>query len=168
MVISAKPLRGGRSGGARRAYPAKFPFSGDARKLLARLAFHGAGSAHCGGQNALAWSRTGQGRAPLAPETSRNNDARMNQLDDPPDLYETRNPATKRVLLHGKAIMTQTRSTAAYVIVVDATTARIDHSAAAQSALARLPDGYDHADLRVLEWIAAHRPSRTKMSELAA
>ena len=66
--------------------------------------------------------------------------------------------------------MTQARSIAALITVVNATTARIDHPAAAQGALARLPDGYDHTDLRMLEWIAAHRSrsARAKMSELAA
>lgn len=92
----------------------------------------------------------------------------MNQPDGSFDPHETRNPATKRVLLHGKAHMTQARSTAAYITVVDATTDRIAPSPAKQGSVARLPDGYDHTDLRMLEWIAAQRPAGAKMSDLAA
>ena len=62
-------------------------------------------------------------------------------------------------------------TTAAHIAAVDATTVRIDDSLAVSgAAVARLPDGYDRTDLRVLEWIAASRgrSSRTKMSGLAA
>jgi len=64
--------------------------------------------------------------------------------------------------------MTQDRSIAAHVAVVDTATAE-DLPAAAGSEVARLPAGYDRTDLRMLEWIAAHRrPARAKMPELAA
>jgi hypothetical protein len=94
----------------------------------------------------------------------------MNQLDGSGDLQEKRNPPTTRAFSNGKAQMTQARSIAVHIAVVDATTARIDDSPAAQSAaVARLPAGYDRNDLRMLEWIAAHRRgSRATMSGLAA
>ena len=66
--------------------------------------------------------------------------------------------------------MTKDRSIAAHIAVVDAPPAQADGSPATQhAAVARLPAGYDRTDLRMLEWIAAHRgPARAKMSEIAA
>jgi hypothetical protein len=67
--------------------------------------------------------------------------------------------------------MIHPRSTASQIVVVDATMARTDDSRPAPgAAVGRLPDGYDHTDLRVLEWIAASRRRlpRASMSELAA
>lgn len=95
----------------------------------------------------------------------------MNQSQGSCDLLQTRNLQTKRVLVNGKAWMIQTRSTASQIAVIDPTTARMDDSPAAQrAAVARLPEGYDQTDLRVLEWIAAsrRRPSCQRMSEVAA
>ena len=76
-----------------------------------------------------------------------------------------------RVLVHGKSQMIQARSAASQTAVMDVMTVGIDDSSVAQgAAVARLPDGYDRTDLRVLEWIAAsrRRPARAGMSELAA
>jgi len=65
--------------------------------------------------------------------------------------------------------MIQDRSLAAHIAVVDATAARTDDSPAVQgAAIARLPAGYDRTDLKMLEWIAAHRRARRAMSNLAA
>ncbi len=66
--------------------------------------------------------------------------------------------------------MTQARTISAHIAVADAPTARAEDSLATQrAAVARLPAGYDRTDLRVLEWIAAHRRrSRARMSGLAA
>jgi hypothetical protein len=73
-------------------------------------------------------------------------------------------------VVNRKGQMMQARSTASQIAVVEVTTARIDDSLAVQgAAVARLPDGYDRTDLRVLEWIAAsRRHSRAKLAELAA
>jgi hypothetical protein len=52
---------------------------------------------------------------------------------------------------------------------VDTTTARTGESPAVQgAAIARLPAGYDRTDLKMLEWIAAHRRARGAVSYLAA
>jgi len=126
---------------------------------------------YCGRQNALGWPRTGRGRAALARETLKMSIGGMNQLNGSCDLHPIRNPPAERVLLNGMAQMIQARSTASQVAVVDMATARIDDSPGGQgAAVARLPDGYDRTDLRVLEWIAASRGrlTRTRMSELAA
>ncbi len=68
--------------------------------------------------------------------------------------------------------MTQARLTAPHIAVVDATTTRFDGTPVAPSAtLSWLPPGYDSTDVRVLEWLAAHRRSRrtrTSRSNLAA
>jgi len=66
--------------------------------------------------------------------------------------------------------MIQARSIASQIAVTGVATVPIEDSPAAQrAAVARLPDGYDCTDLRVLEWIAAsRRPARAKMSEIAA
>jgi hypothetical protein len=93
----------------------------------------------------------------------------MNQSNRSCDPHETRNPPAKRVLLNGKAQMIYVRSTLAHTVTRDATAARTDDSPAAPGvAAARLPAGYDRTDLRMLEWIAGHRRSRARMSELAA
>jgi len=68
--------------------------------------------------------------------------------------------------------MTQARSIAPRIAGVDTTTARIAGSPVAPGvAASRLPPGYDSTDLRVLEWIAAHRHgrrTRARRSDLAA
>jgi hypothetical protein len=62
--------------------------------------------------------------------------------------------------------MIQDRSIAAQIAVVDAAAPRADDSPALQ--VARLPAGYDRTDLKMLEWIAAHRRARAAMPGLAA
>jgi hypothetical protein len=63
------------------------------------------------------------------------------------------------------------RSTASSIAVIDVPVARIeDSSVAPGAAAARLPDGYDRTDVRVLEWIVSsgRHPLRKRTSELAA
>jgi hypothetical protein len=96
----------------------------------------------------------------------------MNRTLGARDQHRQGVPAGWAETSHGKAQMTQARSTAAHIAVVDTTTACLEGSPVAHgAAAARLPAGYDRTDMRVLEWIAAHRRSRrahAKMAHLAA